>query len=139
MLLDHQILINMENKLLDTNVIIRVLVQDWWDNVIQAKKYISNIEKGKYRWVVSPIIVAECIYVLSWPYKFERKVIANVLQMFFLTKNFFLEENEIICNSLSLFWKTTLDFADCYLIAKNKKKKYNGILTFDEKLKKVIQ
>lgn len=137
MLLDHQTLISMESQLLDTNVIIRVLVQDWWDTLIQAKKYISNIEEGKYRWVISSVIVAECVYVLWWPYKLKRKVITTILQMFFLTKNLFLEEGEVVYNALWIFEERNLDFADCYLIAKNKKKKYSWILSFDNRLNTV--
>jgi predicted nucleic-acid-binding protein len=67
-------------------------------------------------------------------YKIKKKRIVEMLDVTVHHPNIELEEREECILTLKLLGTSSLDFADCYLLAKNTKKKYSGILSFDKKL-----
>ena len=117
-------------KLIDANVILRYLLRDHPQMSEEAKKV---IEEGAF---TLPEVLAEVVHVLKGVYQVERTEIAKTLVEFLDEVN--IDNQEVICEALTLYGKTSLDYVDCVLIARC------GILgdeiiSFDKKLNKMLQ
>lgn len=120
----------MQNKVLDTNVVLRYFLQDIPD---MFEISCTHIHQGNC--CVFPEIIAEAVYVLKSVYKIERKEISSAIINFL--EEVTCEKKEAVVKGLLLFAETTLDFVDCLLIAYSKCYGYE-ILTFDKKMMKKL-
>lgn len=118
-------------KLVDTNIIVRVLVNDNKTLALQAKK---TLENNKH--IVTPVILAETMYVLNSFYQLSRKEL-HVVKDFLSTKYFVLEREEIAVFALEIFYNSNLGFQDCWLVAQSIIEK-KEITTQDKQLQKVV-
>lgn len=116
-------------KLIDANVILRYLLRDHPQMSEIAKEI---IEAGAY---TIPEVLAEVVYVLKGVYEVGRIEIAQTLIEFL--DEISMENQEIMCEALLLFSKTSLDFVDCILIARHKVVG-EEIASFDRKLNKML-
>lgn len=126
----------MISKLIDANIIIRIIACDNEKMFAQAGIWLQEIEDWKFQGVITPMILLEIIYVLKKVYEMPKDSIISSLWSILWIKNIILEEGDILFTALWIFKEKSLDFVDCYLLAKNKKKKYSWILTFDKKVLK---
>jgi len=131
----------MKNYLLDSNFILRIITNDNPILAKEAKNVFEKAKSGECRLIITSIVIAECLYVLTSPnlYKITREKAVLVIKIILNHKNIFVEENEIILESLNFFTDTTLDFADCYLLAKKRLQNIDDICSFDKKLKNKIK
>lgn len=90
------------------------------------------IEDGAF---TLPEIIAEVVYVLKVVYKIERDTIGRTLIEFL--DEVTVENQEAVCEALSLFSETSLDFVDCILIARHRVLG-DEIASFDKKLNKML-
>lgn len=111
--------------LIDTNVILRYLLNDIPD---QADKAESVIKTGAF---TLPEIVAEVVYVLVKLYKIPRDSINKIILPLF--DEIEIQNKEVILKAVDLFSETSLDFVDCILVARNKILNEH-IFSFDKKL-----
>lgn len=88
------------------------------------------IEDGAF---TLPEVLAEVVYVLKGVYKVERTEIAKTLIDFL--DEISIENQEAVCEALSLFSETSLDFVDCVLIARHRILG-DEVVSFDKKLNK---
>lgn len=114
-------------KLIDANVILRYLLGDHPQMSEEAKKI---IEDGAF---TLPEVLAEVVYVLKGVYKVERTEIAKTLIDFL--DEISIENPEAVCEALSLFSETSLDFVDCIRIARHRILG-DEVVSFDKKLNK---
>lgn len=118
---------------LDTNVLVRYIVQD---HVYQSKIATEILEKRCTKTnpvFVSFVVLCELVWVLAYTYQYEKHVILSVLKQLFSTSELFIEDITIARNALELFSHGKADFSD-YLIVKIAQK--HGItetFTFDRK------
>ncbi len=117
--------------ILDTNMILRYLLNDNKEMADEAEKVIKQGNAG-----VTIEIIAEVVYVLKGVYSIERDLIKTSLLNFL--SEIQADEKEILKVSLEIYGKQNLDFVDCILYAYNKVKGYE-IKTFDKKLKKWLK
>lgn len=82
-----------------------------------------------------PEVLAEVVYVLKGVYKVERSEIAITLTEFLdeITVN----NQEAMCEALSLFADTSLNFVDCILIARHRILG-EDVMSFDRKLNRML-
>jgi predicted nucleic-acid-binding protein len=112
---------------LDTNYILRYLLDDNHEMFLEAKDVIES-----NACLILNEVVAEVIYVLLGVYKVSKQNISESLYSFMEMENVsMLESKEILFSALKLFESKNLDFVDCYLCAL--KNKYE-IKSFDKKL-----
>lgn len=116
-------------KLIDVSVILRYLLGDHPQMSEEAKKV---IEDGAF---TLPEVLAEVVYVLNGVYKVERTEIAKTLIDFL--DEISIENQETVCEALSLFSETSLDFVDCILIARHRILG-DEVVSFDKKLNKKL-
>ena len=116
-------------KICDANIILRYLIKDDEKLFDIAKKEIQKCP------IVPTVILAEIVYVLKGVYKVPRNDIVDTLIT--LSDEVKYEDIDISLQTLNFFKDLNLDFADCYLLARNKINK-EKIITFDNKLNKEL-
>lgn len=116
-------------RLVDTNMIIRYLVND----IPEQGKEAYNIMKAGFK--VYPEILSEVIYVLDGVYNCSRKDIEYGLSEIMDSAE--MDEKNVYEEALSIYAKTSFDFIDAVLIARNQI--YGDrVFTFDKKLKNKV-
>lgn len=90
------------------------------------------IEKGAF---TLPEVLAEVVYVLKGVYKINRAEIGGTLRKFL--DEIGMDQQEVICEALSIFSESSLDFVDCILIARHRVLG-EEIMSFDKKLNKML-
>lgn len=116
--------------MLDTNIILRYLLNDDDRMASEAEEIIKNMSVQ-----VTIEIVAEVIYVLNGVYCIDRREIGRCLLEFLSEVN--TPEPEVLKFGIETFVERNLDFPDCILFAYHKVKGYE-IKTFDKKLNKLL-
>jgi len=119
----------------DTNVILRYFVKDSPTQLLQAQKYIEEIEQGKLKAVISILVINEAAWVLEKYYDLEKEEYIPLLLKLLALKNFKITEvkKDVIIRALELMLKRNIDFTDAYLLCIKGDKQ---ILSFDEDLNK---
>jgi predicted nucleic-acid-binding protein len=105
---------------IDTNVIIRILTGDNTEQSPVSRELIYELEEENYKFVVYPIVVSECVYVLKNVYGYEREDIANALLEFFRVDCIEVEEEDVVKQALQLYSEVNVDIADALLACKAK-------------------
>ncbi len=76
----------------------------------------SAAEAGTLTLRITPIVVAECVYVLMGKhFQLNKEVIASLLTSFINLRGIETEEKEVIEKALTQFMKKGIDFADAYI------------------------
>jgi predicted nucleic-acid-binding protein len=100
---------------LDTNVLVRHIVQDNQEEARAASRLITSRCSADDPGVVSLVILCELVWVLDRGYGYERRTIATVLRQLLSVKDLFVERSELAWQALHLYENGKADFAD-YLI-----------------------
>lgn len=125
----------MIKKLIDTNILIRLIAEDVPSQQEVARKLFKEIENKKIIGVISILVIHEFINIAINYYKKEKEEVINyILKIISFKKIEILEMGkseviEIIKNCLSL----NIDFTDAYLLWIKSKENYE-ISTFDKKI-----
>jgi predicted nucleic acid-binding protein len=120
-------------RLVDTNIILRWLLGDHKELSPKAEKLVEEASPSTL--LVTDVIVAEIVYVLRGTGR-DRKQTSEALLLIGRTSEFKYENEELVMSIINLLTKTSLDFADCYLLARAKREKL-GLTTFDGPLEKL--
>jgi predicted nucleic-acid-binding protein len=123
----------MERKLVDTNVILRYLLQDDATLFKKASAILEKVKTGQTKVIILESVLAECVYVLLKVYKINRPEIANSLRALFRYKGIVNPDKVDLIDSIDIFSQTNLSFVDCILCAKSRNSAM-PLYTFDEKL-----
>ena len=115
--------------LLDTNVVLRYLLEDLQD---QADAAADAIACGAE---VRPEIISECVYVLSGLYEVPRDLIVESLTL--VLDEVACPRKAVVLSALGLYRASKLDFPDCLLAAEHDVESID-VLTFDKELNKLI-
>ena len=120
-------------KILDANMILRYLIQDSAEMTEQVKQILKT-EKV----LILPEVVSEVIYVMIKVYHYDRTLTAVGVLKFLNLSAVVMEYPEVLKLGTEFFRDTKLDFVDCILAAYHAQKGHE-ILTFDKKLKKLME
>lgn len=103
--------------ILDTNIIIRFLANDHPEHSPKSRNLFERMTNHEVTLILDPIVVAECVYVLSGKYYgYSRKEIAEWLTK--LIEFCEVDHKEILLTAMSTFAYHKVDFADAYLSSK---------------------
>ena len=116
---------------LDTNVLVRYLVEDDENETALAARLIDrSIVRGE-RLFVSDIVVCETVWVLSFSYKTARSEIVNVLRNLFRARHLEFAAVDQLVRALEDYSAGKGDFAD-YLIRQHAQAfECESVATFD--------
>jgi predicted nucleic-acid-binding protein len=99
---------------LDTNVIVRFLVQDDAEQSAVAERLFDTFTADAPGFV-SIVSITELVWVLESVYGAARHEIVGVLENLLRTRELVVERVELIWQSLRLFKNGNADFADCVI------------------------
>lgn len=121
---------------LDTNVLVRYLVQD---DAAQAKLASAAIESAAGRGErlrLSAVTLCELVWVLESAYDQTRADVARALEQIVRTADFALEHADHVRTAVEQYRSTSADFSDALIGLVNATAGCDYTLTFDRALKR---
>lgn len=122
-------------RLLDTNLIVRHLVQDHEKHAKAAAKLFDACDRGELTLVILPAVVAECVFVLESFYKHAREDITTVLSELLSSPGIDADDLAVHLDALDRYGKSKVHFVDCVIAATAAVKDW-PIASFDGDFKK---
>lgn len=102
----------------DTNVFVALLVGPDHPSHDAALGIFHRVAEGRLALIVSPIVVAEIVYVTRSLFEWSRREVADRLTSFLEADGLVVSERTVVLDALGLYGKhRRLDFADAYLAA----------------------
>jgi predicted nucleic-acid-binding protein len=126
----------MTKYVLDTNVMLRFLLGDHPTLSPEAKAIFEEAQSGKITLVVSELLIAEAVWVLSSYYKVSKSDIVKQLTSVIKMAGIIALGKERIVAALERFEKTSCDYVDCYFGALSVEKGH-AVISFDSHFHKM--
>jgi predicted nucleic-acid-binding protein len=118
---------------LDTNVLVRYLVQDEPQQCQRAKRLLAReLAKGEPV-LISLLVLLETEWVLRSRYELEKQQRLSTLSALLDTADLTFEDEACIEQALYSWKDSTADFADSLIEARNRRLGCSGTATFDAK------
>jgi predicted nucleic-acid-binding protein len=124
-----------KRRLVDTNLIVRYLVQDHEKHAKAAGRLFDACDRGDVVIVVLPAVLAECVFVLQSFYQHPRGDIASALGRLISSPCIEIDGAAIHLDALDRYRKTKIHFVDC-LIAATAATENMPVATFDQDFRK---
>ena len=129
----------MKTNLVDTNVIIRYLVEN--PDRIQRKfkgvfTFFQRVERGEIKIELCELVLFEAFFVLTNLYEVPQKEAADKLSGIVSYKGVIMPDKPLILSCLKILKTEKIDLVDAYLLAISKKKNIKQIYSFDRDLSK---
>jgi predicted nucleic-acid-binding protein len=124
-----------KRRLVDTNLIVRYLVQDHEKHAKAGGRLFEACDRGEIEIVVLSAVLAECVFVLESFYEHRRADIATALGALISSPGVRIGESAVHLDALERYRKTRVHFVDC-LIAAAAKAEDLPVSTFDEDFRK---
>jgi predicted nucleic-acid-binding protein len=124
-----------ERRLVDTNLIVRYLVQDDDKQARVAGKLFEACDRGDTVIVVLPVVLAECVFVLDSFYKQTRADIASALERLISSPGVEIDEVMVHLDALKRYKTSKIHFVDC-LLAATAAAESMPVATFDRDFRK---
>jgi len=121
---------------LDTNVLIRYIVQDDPEQARLATQALEAQCTSKSPGWINVIVLCELIWVLARGYGYDRQLISAVIRRILSSPELLVEEDEAVWQALKVYEQGTADFSDYLLGFLNHRAGASPTLTFDRKAAK---
>ena len=127
----------MKTNLVDTNVIIRYLVEN--PDRVQRKfkgvfTFFPKVERGDIKIELCELVLFEAFFVLTKLYEVPQKEAAEKLSGIISYKGVLMVDKPLILTCLKILQTEKIDLVDAYLLAISKKKNIKQIYSFDSDL-----
>ena len=124
-----------KRRLVDTNLIVRYLVQDHEKHAKAAGKLFDACDRGDVVIAVVPAVLAECVFVLESFYEHPRGHISSALGRLISSPGVEIGGATIHLDALERYRKTKVHFVDC-LLAATAAAEDTPVATFDQGFRK---
>lgn len=116
---------------LDTNVLVRYIMQDDVKQSAKATKFIERltVESPGFLSIIS---VVELGWVLSSCYGLSREQIVQVFESLLMTKEMLIDRSDQVLKALRMFKVSRADFADCLVGISAAAAGCTSTVTFDQ-------
>ena len=122
---------------LDTNVLVRYIVQDDAAQLAAAKRLISRLVGDGITLFVPVTVVLELEWVLRSSFEFAKDDVLRTLSSLFSAAELTFESERALEVALQLFREGSADFADCLHVALATQAGEQPLWTFDKGASKV--
>ncbi|POP52598.1 PIN domain-containing protein [Zhongshania marina] len=123
-------------KGLDTNVLVRYLVQDDPGQAAKAAEFIESHCTNDSPCLVGHITLCELAWVLESSYQLKRSAIAEVIEQLLQVGQLEVFEPEVVLQALNDYKVSNADFPDHLLARVNQEAGCEVTVTFDRKAAK---
>lgn len=122
---------------LDTNVLVRVFMDDASDNTQAeaARRLLKEANRDPGDVYIPQIVQAELVWVLKFAYRLTKPKILMLLKKLCSHSIFTLQSSSIFSEAVALYEAGSADFSD-YLVLLEAKKEDLKVHTFDKKFAK---
>jgi len=117
-------------KLLDTNVLLRWLLEDDPDQVAAVERLFRRADRTGERFFLSDLALAEINWVLLKAGK-SAGVVARILAALVEDSRFEFEDRERLLTAVALYEAREVDFIDAYQATIVQRKYLEGVVSFD--------
>jgi len=124
-------------KAIDTNVLIRYLVQDDPAQGRKAGAYIEGAAEAGEQILISNIVLCETVWVLDSAYGYDKTEIGGAIQKLLQSATFQFEEKDTVSSAFEDYGSAKVDFADCLIGRLHKSRGSDPTATFDHSLRKL--
>ncbi|MBF0194043.1 MAG: type II toxin-antitoxin system VapC family toxin [Magnetococcales bacterium] len=118
---------------LDTNVIIRYLLQDDTKQTKKATKLIESFCSSESPCWLSIIVMCELTWVLRSTYNLDKQTINKIVENILLTSQFQVAQSDLVREALIKCQHSNLDFPDALIGRLNHSDGCKTTVTFDKK------
>ena len=122
---------------LDTNVLVRYIVEDDPEQASLATRLIDEKSSAQKPAFISLMVLCELVWVLARAYDCDRAQIREVLKNILLTENFMIEHHDIAWKALHDYEEGNADYPDCLISRLNQSYDCKTTWTFDKKASKL--
>jgi predicted nucleic-acid-binding protein len=126
-----------KQRLVDTNLIVRYLIQDHEKHAKAAGKLFDACDRGDVVIVVLSAVLAECVFVLESFYRHPRPDIASTLRRLISSPGVEIKDVAVHLDALNRYQRTKAHFVDC-LIAATAVAHNVPVSTFDQDFRKFV-
>jgi predicted nucleic-acid-binding protein len=121
---------------LDTNVLVRFLVEDDAAQTAAAKQVLRTAIEAGEPLFVSDVVLIEITWVLSRSYRVSRQGIHDVLSRLLQARQLSFRNGPVLLQALARFAKGKGDFADDVVLELAREAGHHDVITFDQALLK---
>lgn len=118
----------------DTNVLVRYLVEDDARQSERAAKLIDQALERDERIFVSQIVLCEMVWVLGSGYGFPRAEVAALLRALLRARQVAVDEIDTVRTALENYSIGKADFADYLILERARAAGCEGLASFDQTL-----
>lgn len=122
---------------LDTNVVIRYLMQDDKKQFARAEQLISSAIKHKTMLHITLVVLCEVVWVLNYHYDLTRGDINKFLDTLLHAEQIEVEDRQAALSAFHEYQSSNADFADCLIGLTNQSLGCTTTYTFDKKVAKL--
>ena len=116
---------------LDTNVLVRLLADDDARQCARARAAVAAAEAQGEKVHVNDVVLAETMWTMARRYKTPKSKIVEIVRGLLDSSTFEFESRDCFSETLRLFERSSADFSDCLIVAKNAAAGCRSTLTFD--------
>jgi len=102
----------MKHKILDTNVLVRLFMQDHKEQYNKAVKFFEDATNKEYKLFISIEVLLEFEYVLRSVYKISREEIAKDLNSLDQTKCVSFIDEKLVLKAILIYSVVNVDLVD---------------------------
>lgn len=124
-------------KALDTNVLVRYLVQDDPSQGRRAAAYIEGAASAGDQILIGNIVLCETIWVLDSAYGYSKSDIEGAIEKLLQSATFQFEVKDLIVSAFEDYRSGKFDFADCLMGRIHAAFGCDRTVTFDAALRKL--
>ena len=121
---------------LDTNVLVRFLVEDDKAQSKRAKKLVEKALKDEEELFVPDLVMVETVWVLKRSYGLKKEAISKVLRMLLGSRNLRFESSDRLARAISAYEKGRGGFSDYLIREVALERECESVATFDQVLQK---
>lgn len=128
----------MKTIVLDTNSLIRYLLDDVPDQANQVGLLLNKAKKNEIGIFIPQIVVFEIEFALSKYYKFSKAEVVDKLGTIIVTPYLRIQDGEKFQQAILIYGERNIDFVDCFLLCSARLSNYE-LFTFDKELKSLYK
>ncbi|MBD2578643.1 PIN domain-containing protein [Oscillatoria sp. FACHB-1406] len=126
----------MNDLWVDANILLRLLTGEPPELAQRALRLVQRAERGEVTLRLSPMVVAEIIWVLSSFYRYSRTEIAEVLLPLIVAEGIIAEQAEQTIAAIERMAAVNVDFMDAFL-AEVARKEGGAVASFDRDFRRL--
>jgi predicted nucleic-acid-binding protein len=120
---------------LDTNVLVRVLVDDGSPDVAKARDFVRARAADGQDFHIDAVVLAEAVWVLETVFGYGRADIAAAIDALLGNAAYVIDAREAVAAALAGFRARSADFSDCLIVARNAAAGCAGTASLDKAMR----